>query len=72
MEGANKVMVAEVGNKRKNVSKEDLVQAVNDIKNWFLENHADVHGSVIKDKNSVGGTVDQSIDFLSQFGEAHK
>ena len=42
-------MVAEVGNKRKHVTKEDLTQAVNDIKNWFLENHSDFHSKVIKD-----------------------
>ena len=44
---SNKVMVAEVGNKRKHVSKEDLTQAVIDIKNWFLQNHPDFHASVI-------------------------
>ena len=40
MEG-NKIVVAEEGNKRKNISEEDLRQAILDIKNFFKENHPD-------------------------------
>ena len=34
----NKIQVDEGGNKRKEISKEDIVQAINDIINWFKSN----------------------------------
>ena len=57
-------MVAETGNKRKEVSQEDLVQAVNDIKNWFDQNHA---GHYQKDAASVAGSEENAKSFLSQY-----
>ena len=49
MDSSSKVMVAESGNKRKDVSKEDLTQAIRDIKNWFSTNHPDFFASLSKD-----------------------
>ena len=40
-------------------------QAVNDIKNWFQENHKDYYEKALKDKQSVGGNPDGVKQFLS-------
>ena len=50
----NKIQVVEFGNKRKAANKEDLVQALSDIKNWFSEHHPDYFESTIKNRSSVG------------------
>ena len=35
--------MAETGNKRTDISEADLRQAINDIKNWFKENHSEFY-----------------------------
>ena len=62
----NKIQVAESGNKRTVISEDDVRQAVNDIKNWFQENHPDYFGKTLKDKPSVAGNPDGVKQFLSQ------
>ena len=50
----NKIQVVEFGNKRKAANKEDLVQALSDIKNWFSEHHTDYFENTLKGRSSVG------------------
>ena len=65
MEGASKVQVAETGNKRKGpATEEDIRQAVNDINNWFLENHKDSFNALLKSA-SVGGSKEEVAAYLS-------
>ena len=66
--GGNKIQVAESGNKRTNASEEDIRQAVNDIKNWFKENHAEYYENTLKEgKPSVGGKKEEVQQWISQF-----
>ena len=65
MEGASKVQVAETGNKRKGpATEEDIRQAINDINNWFLQNHKDSFNALLK-QPSVGGSKDDVAAYLS-------
>ena len=66
----SKVQVAESGNKRKEVSEEDLNQAVNDIKGWFQQNHADFFDKVFKEAPSIAGSKEDAQKFLAQ-NEGH-
>lgn len=62
---ASKVTVAVSGNKRNGPATEgDIRQAINDINNWFLENHKDSFNALLK-QPSVGGSKEEVAAYLS-------
>ena len=46
---SSKIQVAESGNKRTTISEEDIRQALNDIKNYFKENHSEYYEKTLKE-----------------------
>ena len=67
--GASRIVVAETGNRRTNISDEDLTQCIKDLASWFQTNAASHYEQTIAPRANAAAA-DQVGSVLAEFASA--
>ena len=66
-QGASRIVVAETGNKRTNITEQDTVQCIKDLAGW-LETNAASHYTTQMVPKANGAAAEQVTGVLTEFG----